>query len=215
MTSDVKQEPKSPNKSPKSPSRKRNNDESKEPKKKPKASLDITKTLMEIEAPEFPPVTDPEKNTDVAMVSDGEESGSDIEIKKKSASANGNSSASAITNKKRRLKQFRRMLLDSDDEEDEDETRKASEKLGNEVEVGSNPDDEADENSNEEGSNIFVPPVAAGLKKPPLDTKASKDRPPSEIFLKELKKFCRDAIRSGCLSLAELKEVLALRQKGL
>ncbi|XP_066920648.1 DNA-directed RNA polymerase III subunit RPC5-like [Clytia hemisphaerica] len=214
MTSDVKQEPKSPNKSPKSPSRKRDNEESRDQKKKPKASLDITKTLMEIEAPEILSVTAPEKNADVTMVSDGGESGSDIEIKKKSTkSANGNSSSSAIKNKKQRLKQFRRMLLDSDDEEDEDETRKASEKLGNEVEVGSNPDDEADENSNEDGSNIFVPPVAAGLKKPPLDTKASKDRPPSEIFLKELKKFCRDAIRSGCLSLAELKEVLALRQK--
>lgn len=80
-------------------------------------------------------------------------------------------------------------------------------------------DDDAidDEMGDGASSPIFVPPVASGAKRASevTSSQAGKDRPPSEIFLKELKKFCRDAIRSGCVSLAELKEVLALRQKGL
>ena len=125
-------------------------------------------------------------------------------------------------NKKRRLKQFRRSLLESDDETKDDEVvPQVTEKPGNEVEVGAinnphdngNNNDDYDDNGNE-ASLIFVPPVASGSKKASEVAAQNKDRPPSEIFLKELKKFCRDAIRSGCVSLAELKEVLALRQKG-
>merc|ERR1719494_939367 len=35
----------------------------------------------------------------------------------------------------------------------------------------------------------------------------------SEDLVKELRRFCRDSLRSGCLSLAEFKEVLELRQQ--
>jgi len=75
-----------------------------------------------------------------------------------------------------------------------------TEKPGNEVEV------EEDENSISD--DIFIPPIASGLK-----SVIKQEKPPSEIFLKELKRFCRDTIRSGCISLFDLKEVLSVRQQ--
>ena len=205
--SEVKEEPISPSKN---KERKRSIDS----QKKPKASLNITKTLSELDSKEKK--LDDETNKDVSM--DIDDSDDDIG-KNKTSITNKNSAAS----KKRRLKQFRRSLLESDDESKEEETvPQVTEKPGNEVEVvddnsnknTNNDVDDYDESNENEASAIFVPPVASGMKKISEVTAHNKDRPPSEIFLKELKKFCRDAIRSGCVSLAELKEVLALRQKG-
>ena len=210
--SEVKEEPISPSKN-------RERKRSVDSPKKPKASLNITKTLSELDNKDKKKLD--ESSKDASM--DTEDSDDDIG-KNKTSMTSKNSAAS----KKRRMKQFRRSLLESDDEsKDEMETApQVTEKPGNEVEVGADNsnntekpgnevdiDDDDDSNGNE-ASAIFVPPVASGSKKISEVTAHNKDRPPSEIFLKELKKFCRDAIRSGCVSLAELKEVLALRQKG-
>jgi len=142
-------------------------------------------------------------NVDISMTG-VDDNGDEEEPKKKQTSTNNG--VTSTTKKRRRLKQ----MIDSDDEEEDDEeVRQTTEKPGNEVEVSDKHD------KDDATSLIFVPPVASGQKKPPVATKINKDRPPSEIFLKELKRFCREAIRSGCVSLAELKEVLAVRQKGL
>lgn len=205
VVGEVKEEPISPFKS-------KERKQSVDSQKKPKASLNITKTLSELDRKDKKPG---ENNKDVSMHTED----SDDDIGNKTSMVGKNSAA----NKKRRLKQFRRSLLESDDDLKEEETApQVTEKPGNEVEVvdhsnnpGENTNNNVDEDSNEnEASAIFIPPVASGLKKISEVTAHNKDRPPSEIFLKELKKFCRDAIRSGCVSLAELKEVLALRQKG-
>lgn len=55
--------------------------------------------------------------------------------------------------------------------------------------------------------NAFVPPVASG--KAPL----SMLKPPSDIFLQELDKFITETLKGGCLSLAEVKGILTLRQQ--
>lgn len=65
----------------------------------------------------------------------------------------------------------------------------------------------SDNNTAEE---IFIPPVAARAR-----TVVKEEKPPSDIFVKELKKFCRDAIRGGALCLSEIKELLSLRQQGI
>ncbi|XP_065659341.1 DNA-directed RNA polymerase III subunit RPC5 isoform X2 [Hydra vulgaris] len=52
---------------------------------------------------------------------------------------------------------------------------------------------------------IFIPPAKRTFEE--------REKPPSDIFLKELKKFCRETVLSGCLSLADLKEVLSVKQK--
>ena len=63
--------------------------------------------------------------------------------------------------------------------------------------------------NNDNSEEIFVPPMAAGGR----TIRDEHERPPSDIFIKELRKFCRQAIQSGCLSLMELKEVLHMRQQ--
>ena len=78
-----------------------------------------------------------------------------------------------------------------------------SEKAENEI-ILEEGNDAEDSNNIEE---IFVPNM-------PSKEKENIEKPPSDIFLKELRKFCRDSIRSGCLSLNDLKEVLHMRQQG-
>lgn len=109
----------------------------------------------------------------------------------------------------KRKKKTRAIISDdeSDDEMTVDITHTVPEKVidiyvedssFNEIEV-----------SNDNAEEIFVPPIAAGGRTISDDN----ERPPSEIFIKELKKFCREAIQSGCLCLKELKEVLHMRQQ--
>ncbi|XP_057311947.1 DNA-directed RNA polymerase III subunit RPC5-like [Hydractinia symbiolongicarpus] len=61
---------------------------------------------------------------------------------------------------------------------------------------------------NHTAEEIFIPPVAARAR-----IVVKEEKPPSDIFVKELKKFCRDAIRGGALCLSEIKELLSLRQQ--
>lgn len=112
--------------------------------------------------------------------------------------------------------------IDSDEEIDQTaskvEIMQVTEKPGNEVEVDAYPTSSANDagvhQSNDNGDDIFIPPVAAGSKSVTC-VKIKREKPPSEIFIKELKKFIRNSIRSGCVSLAELKDVLSMKQKGL
>ena len=60
--------------------------------------------------------------------------------------------------------------------------------------------------SDEDGA-AFVPPAALGKR--PI-----ADKPPSDIFKQELEKFVRETLKGGCLSLAEFKKILQLRQQG-
>ena len=55
----------------------------------------------------------------------------------------------------------------------------------------------------------FIPPAASGKS---LQT---VDKPPSEIFLKELEKFIKQTLKGSCLCLAEFKEILQLSQQGV
>jgi len=120
-------------------------------------------------------------------------------------SPNKNSESKNIKKRKRKKK------IISSDEEDEDQDElmviddviiNNPENPGNEVEVDE--DVVMAENSTDQ---IFIPPKVTSKNH------TGNEKPPSDIFLKELKKFCRDSIRSGSLSLAELKEVLHMRQQ--
>lgn len=114
------------------------------------------------------------------------------------------------TTRKKKKKNF---VLDSDKSSEEeqmiidDEPSEIiiadSEKAENEI-ILEEGNDAEDSNNIEE---IFVPNM-------PSKEKENIEKPPSDIFLKELRKFCRDSIRSGCLSLNDLKEVLHMRQQG-
>ena len=68
---------------------------------------------------------------------------------------------------------------------------------------------ETGDSSSSSNSVPFIPPAASG--KTPL----AIEKPPSEIFLQELDKFIKTTLKGGCLSLAEFKEVLHLRQQGI
>jgi len=102
-------------------------------------------------------------------------------------------------------------VVTSDDSEDEmtvDINHKQPENfLDIYVEESCNLINEIDGN-NDNSEEIFVPPIAAGGT-----INHKNERPPSEIFIKVLMKFCREAIQSGCLCLTELKEVLHMRQQ--
>lgn len=63
------------------------------------------------------------------------------------------------------------------------------------------------DSSSSSNSGPFIPPAASG--KTPL----AIEKPPSDIFLQELDKFIETTLKGGCLSLAEFKEVLHLRQQ--
>ena len=101
--------------------------------------------------------------------------------------------------KKKKVKQIE---SDSDEEEPMEtsigESDVTSERGCIEIEVA----DADEERTNE----IFIPPGKRILE--------TREKPPSDIFLKELKKFCRETVLSGCLSLADLKEVLSVKQQG-
>ena len=115
------------------------------------------------------------------------------------------------TTRKKKKKNF---VLDSDKSSEEeqiiidDEPSEIiiadTEKAENEV-ILEEGNDAEDSNNIEE---IFVPNM------PSKEKVENIEKPPSDIFLKELRKFCRDSIRSGCLSLNDLKEVLHMRQQG-
>eukprot|EP00795_Rhopilema_esculentum_P009449 gene9449-17167_t len=53
----------------------------------------------------------------------------------------------------------------------------------------------------------FIPPAASGK------SLQAVDKPPSEIFLKELEKFIKQTLKGSCLCLAEFKEILQLSQQ--
>ena len=132
-----------------------------------------------------------------------------------------------VKKKIKRKKRVAKIESDSDEEQDnkmEIDIKKTSleeqeevimeecEKFTNEVEVKNAVySDHSGSCDNSNAEEIFIPPVASRGS----SIKIEKEKPPSDIFLKELRKFCREAIRSGALSLAELKEVLSLRQQGL
>jgi len=102
------------------------------------------------------------------------------------------------------------VISDDDDDDDDDATSgdvyMDSTKSVNEVEVDAVDvvDNDSRDNDNTE---IFVPPTLG------RDMNEEQVRPPSDIFVKELKKFCSEAIQSGCLSLKDLQEVLKMRQQ--
>ena len=115
------------------------------------------------------------------------------------------------TTRKKKKKNF---VLDSDKSSEEEQMIidnepseiiiADSEKAENEV-ILEEGNDAEDSNGIEE---IFVPNM------PSKEKVENIEKPPSDIFLKELRKFCHDSIRSGCLSLNDLKEVLHMRQQG-
>lgn len=160
-------------------------------KQKPKASKNITKALLE---------NDNNNDDD-----------------------NGVRSKESELHSPTKTKRRKVLSIDSDDEVEEyavepttttreEDMIQVSEKPGNEVEVNGE-DSNTKEETSDHSDDIFIPPVAAaGMKTQVL--KLDKVKPPSEIFIKELKKFIRNSIRSGCVSFAELKEILSMQQKG-
>jgi len=195
----VKDEPKSPLKSPFKDAAHKNkkklaNGEKKSPKNK------HVVTIQDEKSPEKEKIINKTSNNNINT------SNTIIDSDDELTSPNKNNENKNIKKRKRKKK------IISSDEEDADQDDELMviddviinnpENRGNEVEVDE--DVVMAENSTDQ---IFIPPKVTSKNH------TGNEKPPSDIFLKELKKFCRDSIRSGSLSLAELKEVLHMRQQ--
>eukprot|EP00794_Sanderia_malayensis_P009129 gene9129-10102_t len=63
------------------------------------------------------------------------------------------------------------------------------------------------DNNSETNKDAFIPPFI------PETSSTFFQKPPSNIFIQELDKFIIETLKGGCLSIAEIKEILALRQQ--
>ncbi len=78
--------------------------------------------------------------------------------------------------------------------------------IDSDKELASNLDIEIESTANSAAA--FVPPSLSGKGQ------LSLEKPPSDIFIQELDKFLKETLKGGCLSIAEIKDILTLRQQG-